>query len=31
VLRLERLTAEVERRFPDARAFLRPGIDESAV
>jgi hypothetical protein len=26
--RLERLGAEVERRFPDARAFVRPGLDE---
>ena len=31
LLRLERLTAEVERRFPDARAFIRPGIDEESV
>ncbi len=26
--RLERLGAELERRFPDARAFVRPGLDE---
>jgi hypothetical protein len=27
--RLERLGAEMERRFPDARAFVRPGLDEA--
>jgi hypothetical protein len=26
--RLDRLGAEVERRFPDARVFVRPGLDE---
>lgn len=26
--RLDRLGAELERRFPDARAFVRPGLDE---
>jgi hypothetical protein len=31
ISRLDRLSGEVERRFPDARAFLRPGLDEGTV
>jgi hypothetical protein len=31
IARLERLGADVERRFPDARAFVRPGLDEGTV
>jgi hypothetical protein len=29
IARLDRLSADVERRFPDARGFIRPGLDET--